>query len=151
MAETKRNKGKLKITIGIIVAIFAVIAIIMSMTNPSPNDHLKVIKEYLDKYDMSQLDLTEEEMAQYTNYMSSGVNANFMDKVVKPSFQVQDYGLWSIGSFKNKEVTLGIFNNVILLDNESTGKDLLNRDGDEPESDSKSEPKDSTQVTTPDQ
>jgi hypothetical protein len=64
---------------------------------------------------------------------------------------VQDYGLWSIGSFKNKEVTLGIFNNVILLDNESIGKDLLNRDGDEPESDSKSEPKDSTQVTTPDQ
>ena len=126
MAETKSKRGKLKITIAIIIAILAVIVFIMSMTNPSPNDHLKVIKEYLDNYDMSQLDLTEEEMAQYTNYMSSGVNANLMDKVVKPSFQVQDYGLC---------------------------KDLLNRDADEPESESesKSEPKDSTQVTTPDQ
>lgn len=153
MAETKSKRGKLKITIAIIIAILAVIVFIMSMTNPSPNDHLKVIKEYLDNYDMSQLDLTEEEMAQYTNYMSSGVNANLMDKVVKPSFQVQDYGLWSVGSFKDKDVTLGILNNVILLDTETIGKDLLNRDSDEPESESesKSEPKDSTQVTTPDQ
>ena len=124
----KNGRKMIKTTLLVIVIILAALAAIMSVTNPTSNEHLKVVAEYLDKYDMSQLDLTEEEMAQYTAYMSSGGNANIIDKVVKPSFEVKDYGLWSVGSFKDKEVTLGLFNNVIMLDSESIGKDLLDRE-----------------------
>lgn len=124
----KNGKKKIKTTLLVIVLILAAVAAIMSMTNPTSNDHLKVVAEYLDKYDMSQLDLTEEEMAQYTAYMSSGGNANIIDKIVKPSFEVKDYGLWSVGSFKDKEVTLGLFNKVVMLDSETIGKDLLDRE-----------------------
>ena len=81
----------------------------------------------LNKYDMSQIDLNEEEQAQYTAYMSSGANANLMDKVVKPMFRVQDYGLWSIGMLKGKSVTLGMFNKVMIIDEEQIPRALKER------------------------
>lgn len=127
MEKKRTRRTKLKIALLIIAVILGVAAAVMTMTNPSSNDHLKVVAESLDKYDMSQLDLTEEEMAQYTAYMSSGGNANIMDKVVKPSFTVKDYGLWSVGSFKGKDVTFGFFNKVVLMDGENIGKNLLDR------------------------
>lgn len=127
MEKKRTRKAKLKIALLIIAIILGVVASVMSMTNPSSNEHLKVVAESLDKYDMSQLDLTEEEMAQYTAYMSSGGNANIMDKVVRPSFTVKDYGLWSVGSFKGKDVTFGVFNKVVLMDGENIGKNLLDR------------------------
>ena len=123
----KLRKKSIKIALLVIALVIIVLASVLTATNPSSNDHLKVVAESLDKYDMSQLDLTEEEMAQYTAYMSSGGNANIMDKVVKPSFTVKDYGLWSVGSFKGKDVTFGIFNNVMLMDGENIGKNLLDR------------------------
>ena len=140
------KNGKRKIKKGLIVigAIIVILLIVMSMTNPSNNDHLKAVAKNLDKFDMSQLDLTEEEMAQYTAYMSSGGSANIIDKVVKPSFKVKDYGLWSVGSFKDKDVTLGIFNKVYTLDAESIGMDLLNRDSNPAPADSTKQAADST-------
>ena len=127
MEKKRTRKAKLKIALLIIAIILGVVASVMSMTNPSSNEHLKVVAESLDKYDMSQLDLTEEEMAQYTAYMSSGGKANIMAKVVRPSFTVKDYGLWSVGSFKGKDVTFGVFNKVVLMDGENIGKNLLDR------------------------
>ncbi len=117
----------IKRTILILAAIFACVAVAMSLTNPSSNDHMNVVADYLNKFDMSQIDLNEEEQAQYTAYMSSGANANLMDKVVKPMFNVQDYGLWSIGKINDKAVTLGMFNKVIIIDEEEIPKALIER------------------------
>lgn len=120
-------RKKIKITILVLAALLAGLAITMSMTNPSSNDHLNVIAEYLNNYDLSQIELTEEEQAQYTAYMSSGANANIMDKVVKPSFQVEDYGLWSVGKINGNKVTLGMFNNVMLVDGDAIPRGLIDR------------------------
>jgi hypothetical protein len=122
-------KKKIKAAILIIAGILLCLAVAMSLTNPSSNDHLNVVADFLNKYDMSQIDLNEEEQAQYTAYMSSGANANLMDKVVKPMFQVQDYGLWSVGKINNKSVTLGMFNNVMIIDEEEIPKALIERKG----------------------
>jgi len=120
-------KKKIKKILLVFVLIFVVLAVAMSMTNPSSNEHLKVVANYLNKFDMSQIDLNEEEQAQYTAYMSSGANANLMDKVVKPMFRVQDYGLWSVGKINDKNVTLGMFNEVMIIDEEEIPKSLLSR------------------------
>jgi hypothetical protein len=122
-------KKKIKTAILIIAGILLCLGVVMSLTNPSSNEHLNVVADYLNKYDMSQIDLNEEEQAQYTAYMSSGANANLMDKVVKPMFQVQDYGMWSVGKINNKSVTLGIFNKVIIIDEEEIPKALIERRG----------------------
>ena len=122
-------KKKIKTAILIIAGILLCLGVVMSLTNPSSNEHLNVVADYLNKYDMSQIDLNEEEQAQYTAYMSSGANANLMDKVVKPRFQVQDYGMWSVGKINNKSVTLGIFNKVIIIDEEEIPKALIERRG----------------------
>lgn len=111
----------------IILGVVVCLAIVMSITNPTSNEHLNVVADYLNKYDMSQIDLNEEEQAQYTAYMSSGANANLMDKVVKPMFRVQDYGLWSIGMLKGKSVTLGMFNKVMIIDEEQIPRALKER------------------------
>ena len=120
-------KKKIKKILLVLILIFAALAVVMSMTNPSTSDHLNVVADYLNKFDMSQIDLNEEEQAQYTAYMSSGANANIMDKVVKPMFQVQDYGLWSVGKINDKNVTLGMFNKVMIIDEEEIPKALLDR------------------------
>ena len=120
-------KKKIKKTLLVITLLFVALAVVMSMTNPSTSDHLKVVSDYLNKFDMSQIDLNEEEQAQYTAYMSSGANANLMDKVVKPMFQVQDYGLWSVGKINDESITLGMFNKVMIIDEEEIPKALLNR------------------------
>lgn len=120
-------KKKIKRTLLILIAIFACLAVAMSLTNPSSNDHLNVVADYLNKFDMSQIDLNEEEQAQYTAYMSSGANANLMDKVVKPMFKVQDYGLWSVGKINDNSVTLGLFNKVTIIDEEEIPKALIER------------------------
>ena len=122
-------KKKIKTAILIIAGILLCLGVVMSLTNPSSNEHLNVVADYLNKYDMSQIDLNEEEQAQYTAYMSSGANANLIDKVVKPMFQVQDYGMWSVGKINNKSVTLGIFNKVIIIDEEEIPKALIERRG----------------------
>ena len=120
-------KKKIKKILLVLILIFAALAVVMSMTNPSTSDHLNVVADYLNKFDMSQIDLNEEEQAQYTAYMSSGANANIMDKEVKPAFQVNDYGLWSVCTLKGKDVTLGMFNKVVLLDGEDIPKLLIDR------------------------
>ena len=120
-------KKKLKIALLVIVLLFGALAVAMSMTNPSNSDHLSVISDYLNNYDWSQVELTEEQQEQYTAFMSSGANANIMDKEVKPAFQVNDYGLWSVGTLKGKDVTLGMFNKVVLLDGEDIPKLLIDR------------------------
>lgn len=120
-------KKTIKKVLLILLVLFGALAVAMSTTNPSKNEHLNVIADYLNNYDMSQIDLNEEEQSQYTAYMSSGVNANIMDKVVKPMFSVQDYGLWSVGQLNGKDVTLGIFNKVMLIDEEEIPKALLER------------------------
>lgn len=120
-------KKKIKAAILIIGGLLLCVAVVLSFTNPSSNDHLNVIADYLNKYDMSQIDLNDEEQAQYTAYMSSGANANLIDKVVKPMFKVQDYGLWSVGKINDKDVTLGIFNKVMIIDEEEIPKALLER------------------------
>lgn len=122
-------KKTIKRTLLILALLFGALAVAMSATNPSNNDHLNVIADYLNNYDMSQIDLNEEEQSQYTAYMSSGANANLMDKVVKPMFQVQDYGLWSVGKLNDKDVTLGLFNKVIIIDEEEIPKALIERKG----------------------
>ena len=123
----KQFKKKLKITLPVIVLVFGAAAIVMSMTNPSNSDHMAVIAEYLNNYDWSQVELNEEQQAQYTAYMSSGANANIIDKEVKPSFQVRDYGLWSVGMLKDKDVTLGIFNKVMVIDGDAIPQALLEK------------------------
>lgn len=120
-------KKKIKRAILILAALLLVAGVALSVTNPSSNDHLNVIADYLSNYDMSQIDLNEEEQAQYTAYMSSGANANLMDKVVKPMFRVQDYGLWSVGKINEKNVTLGIFNKVMIIDGDQIPKALVER------------------------
>ena len=120
-------KKTIKRTILILAALLLCVGVALSVTNPTSNDHLNVIAEYLSNYDMSQIDLNEEEQAQYTAYMSSGANANLMDKVVKPMFRVQDYGLWSVGKINEKNVTLGIFNKVMIIDGEQIPKALVER------------------------
>ena len=120
-------KKKLKIALLVIVLLFGALAVAMSMTNPSNSDHLSVISDYLNNYDWSQVELTEEQQAQYTAFMSSGANANIMDKEVKPAFQVNDYGLWAVGTLKGKDGALGMFNKVVLLDGEDIPKLLIDR------------------------
>ena len=120
-------KKTIKRTILILAALLLCVGVALSVTNPTSNDHLNVIAEYLSNYDMSQIDLNEEEQAQYTAYMSSGANANLMDKVVKPMFRVHDYGLWSVGKINEKNVTLGIFNKVMIIDGEQIPKALVER------------------------
>lgn len=120
-------KKKIKRAILILAALLLVAGVALSVTNPSSNDHLNVIADYLSSYDMSQIDLNEEEQAQYTAYMSSGANANLMDKVVKPMFRVQDYGLWSVGKINEKNVTLGILNKVMIIDGDQIPKALVER------------------------
>ena len=120
-------KKKIKRAILILAALLLVAGVALSVTNPSSNDHLNVIADYLSNYDMSQIDLNEEEQAQYTAYMSSGANANLMDKVVKPMFRVQDYGLWSVGKINEKNVTLGILNKVMIIDADQIPKALVER------------------------
>ncbi|MBQ2075483.1 MAG: hypothetical protein II691_03545 [Muribaculaceae bacterium] len=120
-------KKKIKRAILILAALLLVAGVALSVTNPSSNDHLNVIADYLSNYDMSQIDLNEEEQAQYTAYMSSGANANLMDKVVKPMFRVQDYGLWSVGKINEKNVTLGILNKVMIIDGDQIPKALVER------------------------
>ena len=120
-------KKKIKRAILILAALLLVAGVALSVTNPSSNDHLNVIADYLSNYDMSQIDLNEEEQAQYTAYMSSGANANIMDKVVKPMFRVQDYGLWSVGKINEKNVTLGILNKVMIIDGDQIPKALVER------------------------
>ena len=120
-------KKKIKRAILIMAALLLVAGVALSVTNPSSNDHLNVIADYLSNYDMSQIDLNEEEQAQYTAYMSSGANANLMDKVVKPMFRVQDYGLWSVGKINEKNVTLGILNKVMIIDGDQIPKALVER------------------------
>lgn len=122
-------KKKIKTAILVIAGLLLCLAVAMSLTNPSSNDHLNVVADFLNKYDMSQIDLNEEEQAQYTAYMSSGANANLMDKVVKPMFEVQDYGLWSVGKMNDKSVTLGMFNKVIIVDEEEIPRALIERRG----------------------
>ena len=120
-------KKKIKRAILILAALLLVAGVALSVTNPSSNDHLNVIADYLSNYDMSQIDLNEEEQAQYTAYMSSCANANRMDKVVKPMFRVQDYGLWSVGKINEKNVTLGILNKVMIIDGDQIPKALVER------------------------
>ena len=120
-------KKKIKRAILILAALLLVAGVALSVTNPSSNDHLNVIADYLSNYDMSQIDLNEEEQAQYTAYMSSGANAHLMDKVVKPMFRVQDYGLWSVGKINEKNVTLGILNKVMIIDGDQIPKALVER------------------------
>ena len=120
-------KKKIKRAILILAALLLVAGVALSVTNPSSNDHLNVIADYLSNYDMSQIDLNEEEQAQYTAYMSSGANANLMDKVVKPMFRVKDYGLWSVGKINEKNVTLGILNKVMIIDGDQIPKALVER------------------------
>ncbi len=120
-------KKIIKRTLLILLLLFTCLAVAMSLTNPTSNDHLNVVADYLNKFDMSQIDLNEEEQAQYTAYMSSGANANLMDKVVKPMFRVQDYGLWSVGKINEKNVTLGMFNKVTIIDEEEIPRSLLDR------------------------
>jgi len=129
----KKIKKKIKIALLVLVLLGGSLAIAMTMTNPSSNEHLNVIADYLNNYDMSQIELTEEEQAQYTAYMSSGANANIMDKVVKPMFEVKDYGLWSVGTIRGKDVTLGLFNRVILMDGDAIPKALIDRSKQEEE------------------
>ena len=45
----------------IILGVVVCLAIVMSITNPTSNEHLNVVADYLNKYDMSQIDLNEEE------------------------------------------------------------------------------------------
>lgn len=123
----KNIKKKVKITLLVIVLIAGAVAVAMSMTNPSNSDHLNVISDYLNNYDWSQVELTEEQQAQYTAFMSSGANANIMDKEVRPSFEVKDYGLWSVGMLKGKEVTLGMFNKVVIVEGEEIPKILIEK------------------------
>lgn len=120
-------KKKIKRVLLVLIVLFAGLAVAMSLTNPTNNEHLNVVADYLNKYDMSQIDLNEEEQSQYNAYMSSGANANIMDKVVKPMFRVQDYGLWSVGKINEKNVTLGMFNKVMIIDEEDIPRALLNR------------------------
>ena len=121
----KNIKKKVKITLLVIVLLAGGVAVAMSMTNATNGDHLSVISDYLNSYDWSQVELTEEQQAQYTAFMSSGANANIMDKEVRPSFQVRDYGLWSVGTLKGKDVTLGMFNKVVIIDGEEIPKILI--------------------------
>lgn len=121
----KNFKKKLKITLLVIVVLGGALAVAMSMTNPTNSEHLSVISDYLNNYDWSQVELTEEQQAQYTAFMSSGANANIMDKEVRPSFEVKDYGLWSVGTLKGKDVTLGMFNKVVIIDGEEIPKVLI--------------------------
>ena len=95
-------KKKIKRAILILAALLLVAGVALSVTNP-------------------------EEQAQYTAYMSSGANANLMDKVVKPMFRVQDYGLWSVGKINEKNVTLGILNKVMIIDGDQIPKALVER------------------------
>ena len=120
-------KKKIKIFLLVFAIVVVAAATVLSETNPSSNEHLKVVAEYLSNYDMSQIDLNDEEQAQYASYMSSGANANIMDKVVKPNFQVQDYGLWSVGRIKGTDVTFGIFNKVYCLDKDAIAQALIDR------------------------
>ena len=118
----RKTKNIIKTSLLVIVIVAALMAIVMSATNPKESEHRKALSEQISKYDMSQINLTEEEQALYDNYMSSGVNANIMDKVIKPLFDFQDYGLWSVGYIRGKDykkkVSFGIFNKVILTDDE---------------------------------
>ena len=56
-------KKKIKRAILILAALLLVAGVALSVTNPSSNDHLNVIADYLSNYDMSQIDLNEEEQA----------------------------------------------------------------------------------------
>lgn len=125
----RKTKNIIKTSLLVIILLAALVAVIMSATNPKESEHRKALSEQISKYDMSQINLTEEEQALYDNYMSSGVNANIMDKVIKPMFDVEPYGLWSVGYIKGKnfkkQVSLGIFNKVILTDDEHMPQVIL--------------------------
>ena len=118
----RRTKNIIKISLLVIVVLGGLAALVMSHTNPTRSEHLSAVSEQISKFDMSQINLTDEEHALYDNYMSSGVNANIMDKVFTPLFDFQDYGLWSVGYIRGKnfkkKVSFGIFNKVMLTDDD---------------------------------
>lgn len=125
----RRTKNIIKITLIVLISLLAVLAIFMSYTNPSQNDHLNALGTEISKFDMSQLNLTEEEQAQYNAYMSSGVNTTIMRKVVKNMFNVKDYGIFSVGYIKGKDiekkVSFGIFNKVTISDADQLPQEIL--------------------------
>jgi len=115
---TRKTKTIIKIVLLVVFLAVSGMAIYMVNTKPSKNDHMKVLAEQVNKFDMTQLDLTEEERAQYDAFIGGGAKNNIMEKVVKPRFEVVDYGLWSVGYIKGKDfkkkVTSGMFNKVTL-------------------------------------
>ena len=125
----RKTKNIIKILLLVVVVLVAGLAIFMSYLNPSQYDHLNALDTEISKYDMSQLNLTEEEQAQYNAYMSSGVNTTIMRKVVKNLFRVEDYGIFSVGYIKGKDiekkVSFGIFNNVTISDADQLPQDIL--------------------------
>ena len=125
----RRTKKIINISLLVVVALAAGMAIFMSHLNPSQYDHMNALDNEISKYDMSQLNLTEEEQAQYNAYMSSGVNTTIMRKVVKNLFKVEDYGIYSVGYIRGKDmekkVSFGIFNKVTISDPEQLPQDIL--------------------------
>ena len=67
----KNIKKKVKITLLVIVLLAGGVAVAMSMTNPTNGDHLSVISDYLNSYDWSQVELTEEQQAPRHTRLSS--------------------------------------------------------------------------------
>ena len=126
-----RRKTKKRIKIGLLVTVLVIgaAAFLLSTTTPTRNDHLKEIAECINNCDWSQYELTEEEQAQYTAYMSGGNNSNIMDKVVKPMFEVQDFGLWSVGTITSKDfekqVSIGYLGMVTLNDKDELPRAVL--------------------------
>lgn len=129
----EKTKKKTKIALIVAFVLIAGISAALVATNPSDKSkHWKAVEEKInnEKFDISKLDLTEEEQTMYTSYMSSsGTNANIMDKVVSHKFDVENYGFYSVGYIKvkgwKKKISTGFLNKVSTIDANEIAQAIL--------------------------
>lgn len=132
---TRRIKRIIKIALGVITLMVLALAFIMAGTNPSKDEHKKVLAQIVNKYDMNKLKLTDAEREQYMNYVCNGSGVNILRKEVMPRFMVEDNTLWSTGyiiveqqdgtfAYK-KKVTTGLFNKVSAVDEQELMQYIL--------------------------
>ncbi|MBO4723538.1 MAG: hypothetical protein J5629_11525 [Muribaculaceae bacterium] len=132
---TRGTKRIIKITLGVITLFVVALALIMTWTNPSKEDHKKVLAQVVNKYDVNKLNLTEAERDQYINYVCNGSGVDILRKEVAPRFMVEDNTLWSVGYIYikddngafiyKKKVTTGFFNNVSIVDDQELMQAIL--------------------------
>ncbi|MBP5688559.1 MAG: hypothetical protein IK100_00805 [Muribaculaceae bacterium] len=132
---TRRTKNIIKITLGLITLFVVAVALIMTWTNPSKEDHKKVLAQVVNKYDVNKLNLTEAERDQYINYVCNGSGVDILRKEVAPRFMVEDNTLWSVGYIYTKDdngaflykkkVTTGVFNKVSIVDEQELMQAIL--------------------------